>query len=135
MTPWSRRSEEYKLLTRSYSSSTHASDTGLGYDVSSPKRPRTSRLPAWSYFQRRSTLFWAIQNRISLSSRKRRTSYRILCYMFPAVLSFGVIIILLTALFQPSYTHLPRVGNNQADLQVRRRLSKIIQVKQAKPGV
>jgi hypothetical protein len=27
-----------------------------------------------------------------------------------------------------------RVGNNQADLQVRRRLSKIIQVKQAKPG-
>jgi hypothetical protein len=28
-----------------------------------------------------------------------------------------------------------RVGNNQADLQVRRRLSKIIQVKQAKPGV
>jgi hypothetical protein len=28
-----------------------------------------------------------------------------------------------------------RVGNNQADLQVRRRLSEIIQVKQAKPGV
>jgi hypothetical protein len=107
MAYWPRRSEGYRLLTRTSSDSTHASDTGLGYDASPPKRPRTLRLPGWSYFQRRPTLFWAIQNRISLPSRKRQACYRILCYVLAAVVCFTIILIFLTALFQPSYTYLP----------------------------
>lgn len=106
MAHWSPLSE-YELLTRTSSDSTDASDAGLGFNASPPKWPRTLRLPVRSYFQRRPTLFSAIQNRISLSLRKRRTYYRILCYTLAAVIFFTIIIIFLTALFQPSYTHLP----------------------------
>jgi hypothetical protein len=92
---------EYKLLRRT------SSDTRLSYDASPPKRSRTLSLPAWPFFQRRPTLLWAIQTRVSLPSRKRRTYYRILCFIFAAVVCFTIMLISFTALFQPSYTHLP----------------------------
>jgi hypothetical protein len=103
----SRRSEEYELLPRTSSDSTQASDTDLSYDASLPKRSRILSLPAWSCLHRRSTSFWGIQTKISLRSRKRRTYCRLLYFTLTTVVCFTVLLVALTALFRPSYTHLP----------------------------
>lgn len=107
MAPRPRWSEEYELLLRTSSDSTHASDTDLGYYTSHSKKPQVLRLITWPWSQLRLAPSRPGRTKTSLPSRKRRSYHRLLCCTFVAIACLPVVLIIFTALFRPLYTHLP----------------------------
>lgn len=106
MAPRARHSEEYELLRRGSNDSLPTSDTDFGH-YAAPTPTEYFRLAALSRVRQYFAKFRILLSRLGSQSRKRRSPCRVFCLAILIVALCITVLIVTTALFRPSYTHLP----------------------------
>ncbi|OCL00408.1 glycosyltransferase family 69 protein [Cenococcum geophilum 1.58] len=108
MAPRFRRSEEYELLPRVSSDSIRSSsNSDLEHHGSTTTNIHHLRLPAWLCIRLPLRPARALYTKLSGPRGPRRPLVRGICWMIAAILCVIILLVVFTAAFRPSYTHLP----------------------------